>query len=982
MPQRVHEMAAITAPISASAAGRRLRAAGGSKKTRQEHITGWLRQIGIGEIESEFQTEAGPVDIYLVNRRILIEVKGKASLKNGPKAPRSGSRADESAFQQISRHIVAERRQERLVQEGGANAQMSWIGMVTDGERWWAWEWPEGSIDGEAMPQWQGSKLTKDNVKSLEGIISRGKVGKDWVPADPSGLFEDSLVGLKELFLRVKNYPATNTQQKLWLEQLRGSGNAPTSDIDDMFVTHTLLVLIARIVPGTINRHHHDGSRDSITEGFVGWVVTVDRSHLEKLESIIWRYDWARRSGDVLRTLYGHFIKERHRKVFGEYYTPDWLAEMICLEIIDEGFIARQIDAFRGGEGANGISCVLDPTCGSGTFLYSAARRILESRALEKSCMGEKQKMLFVSSMVYGMDIHPVAVEMARANMIRALPKISESSINIYHGDSLLAQRPDATVFSEGGKNMVLFSPAGRTVAIPREFLKSAHDIDVFVKSAKADGALPKSLVGKLSHESEALLKIAHRALRSIIVKEANGVWYWYIRNQAAPILLKDKKVGRIVSNPPWVTLQEIQDAARKEEMRHLAHNEGLWVGKETAPRFDIAGLFVKKCMSLYLDGTKSAWVLPQGAAVSGKNWGGFRAAMKGKISEFWDMRRLPFPWTPTCVAISGSGQGEITRTYAKVEGSRINDGDRWASVKPKIKKVGRKKFAVRRSHWFDRNGDLPVRHGASLQPAPLIRIDRITGTSGGKTSFLTYASHKSPWNRLKSLKGTVPSDFVKDTIISTYVFPFVARYNKTVIPVDGQEWIPSRMQSAYWRNACALYEKYRGRGTRTPKTLEDRIDHNGILIKQISGTKKHMVVYNAVGDILYAARLKPGVVGGVGVCVVSTSSKNEALFLVGILNAPCLLDAYLSTRRSDRNFHLHFWGAIPIPRYDKSDGDHVKLARLAQRAESIASKAGLADSPLKSKKLLRAALAGVLGEIDEVASRILPDCVERGGGA
>jgi len=982
MPRRVHEVAAKKAPGAATPAGKLLRPASGSEKTRQEYITSWLRQIGIGEIESEFQTESGPVDLYLVNRRILIEVKGKTRLKNGPKAPRSGSRADESAFQQISRYIGAERRQERLMQEDRGHSPMSWIGMVTDGERWWAWEWLEKNINGEPIPQWQGTKLTKDNIGGLEGIISRGKAGKDWVPVDPSGLFEESLVGLKGLFLRVKNYPATNTQQKLWLEQLRSSGNAPTSDIDDMFVTHTLLILIARIVLDTINRHHHDGSRDSITEGFVGWVVTVDRSHLEKLESIIRGYDWARRSGDVLRTLYGHFIKERHRKVFGEYYTPDWLAEMICLEIIDEGFIAKQIDAFRGGEGANDISCVLDPTCGSGTFLYSAARRILESRALEKSFMSEDQKTLFVSSMVYGMDIHPVAVEMARANMIRALPKISKSNINIYQGDSLLTQRPDATIFSEGGKNMVLFSPAGLTVVIPREFLKSVQDIDVFVKSAKADSALPKSLAGKLSHESETLLKIAHKSLRNIIIKEANGVWYWYIRNQAAPILLKDRKVGRIVANPPWVTLQEIQDVARKEEIRHLAHNEGLWVGKETAPRFDIAGLFVKKCMSLYLSGTKSAWVLPQGAAVSGKNWGGFRASMEGKISEFWDMKRLPFPWTPTCVAISGQGEGEITRTYVKIKGAKINDGDRWASVKPKIKKASRKKFVVRRSHWFDRNGVLPVRHGASLQPAPLIRIDRITGTSGGKTSFLTYASHKSPWNRLKSLKGTVPSDFVKDTIISTYVFPFVARYNKTIIPVKDGSWNPDRKKTEYWRDACALYEKYRGRGTRTPKTLEERIDHNGILIKQISGTKKHVVVYNAVGDILYASRLKPGVVGGVGVCVVSTSSKNEALFLVGILNAPCLLDAYLSTRRSDRNFHLHFWGAIPIPRYDKSDGDHVKLARLAQKAESIASKAGLADSPLKSKKLLRAALAGVLGEIDEVASRILPDYVEREGSA
>lgn len=957
-----------------------LRPASGSEKTRQEYITSWLRHIGVEEIESEFQTESGPVDLYLINRRILIEVKGKARLKNGPKAPRSGSRTDESAFQQISRYIEAERKQERLLFEESEQTQLSWIGIVTDGIRWWAWEWLESNINGEPILQWQDTRLTKDNIGRLKNLIARDKVGKDWVPADPSTLFEDMLVELKKLFSRVKNYPATNTQQKLWLEQLRSSGNAPTSDIDDMFVTHTLLILISRIVLDTINRYHHDSNRDSITEGFVGWVVTVDRSHLERLESIIRKYDWTRRSGDVLRTLYGHFIKERHRKVFGEYYTPDWLAEMICLEVIDEAFIAKQIDVFRNGEGANDVSCVLDPTCGSGTFLYSAARRILESKALKKSFMSDEQKTLFVSSMIYGMDIHPVAVEMARANMIRVLPKISKANINIYQGDSLLTQRPDATIFSDGGKNMVLFSPAGLTVVIPREFLKSVQDIDVFVKSAKADGAMPKSLGNKLSRESETLLRIAHKSLRNIIIKEANGVWYWYIRNQAAPILLKDRKVGRIVANPPWVTLQEIQNVARKEEIRQLAHSEKLWVGKEVAPRFDIAGLFVKKCLSLYLSGNRSAWVLPQGAAVSGKNWAGFRASMSGRISEFWDMKRLPFPWTPTCVTMSGRGEGEISRTYVKVKGGKIKDSDRWASVKLKIKKISRKKFVVMPSHWFDKNGDLPVRHGASLQPAPLIRIDRVTGVSGGKTSFRTYATHKSPWSALGSLNGTVPSSFVKDTIISTYVFPFMARYNKTVIPVEGSGWIPGRENDAYWRDACALYEKNRGSGTHTPRTLEDRIDHNGILMKQLSGTRGHKVVYNAVGDVLYAARLRPGVIGGVGVCVVSTASKAEAQFLSGMLNAPCMLGAYLSTRRSDRNFHLHFWAAIPIPRYDRSDADHTRLVGLVQKAETIASRVKIPDSPLKSKNLIRGALAGVLGEIDDVVSRILPDHAERGG--
>jgi len=976
-------MATRKAPSAASATGNLLRPPSARKKARQEYIADWLRHIGIGEIESEFQTGSGPVDLYLANRRVLIEVKSKARLKNGPNAPRSGSRGGESAFQQISRHIGAERRQDRPVSGGGAQSRLSWIGIVTDGERWWAWEWPEKNANGEPVPRWQDTKLTEGNIKALEGIITRGKAGKDWVPADPSTLFEGSLAGLKELFLRVKSHPATNTQKRLWLEQLRSGGNAPTSDVDDMFVAHTLLILIARIVLNAVIRYRHDSSSgDSVTEGFVGWVVTVDRSHLEKLESIITEYDWGRRPGDVLRTLYGHFVEGRHRKAFGEYYTPDWLAEMICLEIIDDDFIAKQIDAFRKGDGANGLSCVLDPTCGSGTFLYSAARRILESKPLERSAMDEDRKALFVASMVHGMDIHPVAVEMARANVARALPRAPRSNINVRQGDALLGQRSDMTVFGDGGKSAVLFSPAGLPIPIPMEFFKSTVDMDAFFKSASAGEAMPKSLEGGLPGESRQALREAHRSLRGMAAGDPSGARYWHMRNQVAPVSLGERRVGRIVSNPPWVTLQEMRDTARKAEVREMARGEGVWEGGEVAPRFDVAGLFVKRCTSMYLGGGRAAWILPQGAAVSGRNWSGFRGAMRGKIAEFWDLGRIPFPWTPACVAIGGQGSGEITRTYSKARGARIGDGDGWASVRPKIRKICRKRFAVRRSHWFGKDGGLPVRHGASLQPAPLVRIGRVTGVSGGRASFRTHASHKRPWSVLKSLKGTVPSGFVKDTIISTYVFPFLARYNKTVIPVRNGAWDPDRKKSAYWRGACALYEKNRGTGPSNPKTLEDCVDHNGKLLRQLGGAGGHRVVYNAVGDVLYAARLKPGVIGGVGVCVVSTTSKAESQFLVGLLNAPCLLDAYLSTRRSDRNFHLHFWGAIPIPRYDKSDADHVKLAKLAQRAEAIASRVRLADGPLKSKNLIRGALTGVLGEIDDVVSRILPDHAVRDGGA
>ena len=900
-------MATRVAPGAPSPASRLLGAAGEEEEAIRGRIADWLRHAGVDEIEPEFQTGCGPVGMYLVNRRIMIDVKRGT----GPRGARSGPRDGESALRQISGHVESERRRERLLFGDDAGAGMSWIGIVTDGGRWWAWEWQKGGADGKPVPQWQGARLDRDNIGGLEGMVTRGKAGKRWIPPDPSALFDGFFAELKALLSQVGDSPPTREQKGIWLEQLQDGGNAPTSDTDGVFVAHTLLVLISRMVSIAASKDHSAGFPESVTDGFVGWVGDGGGPILKKLHATVNEYDWVRRPGDVLRALYSHFVGQGHRKAFGEYYTPDWLAEMICLEAIDDDYISVQVDAFRGGDGADALSCVLDPTCGSGTFLYSAARRILESAALERSPMDSERKALFVASMVCGVDMHPVAVEMARANVIRAAPMAPWESVSVCRGDALLGGWPCA------GPPYPTWpatqDPAGRPGAA-----------------------------------------------------------------QGRP---RGKRAGRIVSNPPWVTLQEIQDAGRKEEVRRMAHGESIWVGSETAPRFDIAGLFVKRCVSLYLGGGRSAWVLPQGAAVSGKNWGGFRAAMEGKIAEYWDLKRLPFPWTPACVAITGHGGGEITRTYAKRGGHKIGDGDRWASARAKIKRVRRKAFTARKSRWLDSEGRLPVRHGASLQPAPLIRIGRVTGVSGGITSFETHASHKRPWSGLGSLKGAVPSGYVKDTIISTYVFPFVARCNKTIIPVEGGAWDPGRKNSGYWRDACALYEKNRGVGPSNPRTLEDCIDHNGKLMRQLGGAGGHRVVYNAVGDVLYAARIGAGVIGGVGVCVVSADTASEALFLAGILNAPCLLDAYLSTRRSDRNFHLHFWGAIPIPRYDKSDGDHAELARLARRAESIASSVKLVDSPLKSKGLIRGALAGVLGEIDEVASRILPDYVEKDGG-
>ena len=64
---------------------------------------------------------------------------------------------------------------------------------------------------------------------------------------------------------------------------------------------------------------------------------------------------------DFIKQIYEALIPKRLRHALGEYYTPDWLAEST---------LNSAIDAY-GSESIRSIS-ILDPTCGSGTFLFQA----------------------------------------------------------------------------------------------------------------------------------------------------------------------------------------------------------------------------------------------------------------------------------------------------------------------------------------------------------------------------------------------------------------------------------------------------------------------------------------------------------------------------------------------------------------------------------------------------------------------------------
>jgi SAM-dependent methyltransferase len=113
------------------------------------------------------------------------------------------------------------------------------------------------------------------------------------------------------------------------------------------------------------------------------------RSLIEHLSA----YDWASLTDDVLGAVFERLIPRDEQILLGQFYTPRPVADFL---------VAMTIDGER--------PLVLDPGCGSGTFLMSAYDCIASRTGLAHKD---------VLSIVWGFDISPFAAELAAINLFR-----------------------------------------------------------------------------------------------------------------------------------------------------------------------------------------------------------------------------------------------------------------------------------------------------------------------------------------------------------------------------------------------------------------------------------------------------------------------------------------------------------------------------------------------------------------------------------
>ena len=274
-------------------------------------------------------------------------------------------------------------------------------------------------------------------------------------------------------------------------------------------------------------------------------------------------------SRDLLKQLYQNLMPRKLRHDLGEYYTPDWLAQRVLAQLGYQGDPSVRL---------------LDPACGSGTFLVLAialVRAYGEERALPENTV-----LADILNNIVGYDLNPLAVITARTNYLLALGDLlrhrrGDIDIPIYLCDSVLtpslaSEADGQTSFLPAGGSQVQlghsFNTAVGRFSVPGVLVHHER-IDRFaglledaVKSGNSSAVFERRLLNgfdDLPQEQVRSATALYEQLADLERQGINGIWARIIKNAFAPLF--QGRFDLVAGNPPWVNWQSLPGDYRQE---------------------------------------------------------------------------------------------------------------------------------------------------------------------------------------------------------------------------------------------------------------------------------------------------------------------------------------------------------------------------------------------------------------------------------
>ena len=264
---------------------------------------------------------------------------------------------------------------------------------------------------------------------------------------------------------------------------------------------------------------------------------------------------------DLLKKLYQQLMPKKIRHNLGEYYTPDWLAERL-LNMIDSG-------DFKGDPKKR----LLDPACGSGTFLVLAIKKVKEY-ALEH-LIPEADVLEKILANIVGFDLNPLAVISARTNYLLALGdllahKTGDVHIPVYLCDSILTPQEGKEIVNY---KTVRFSTSVGIFNLPKSLIQAQYidQLSNFLEESVRLKLSKEQFVEKLCHCFPLLpdkdkndihyVKKLYEQLLSLEQQSINGIWARIIKNAFAPLFVG--QFDFIAGNPPWINWESLPEEYR-----------------------------------------------------------------------------------------------------------------------------------------------------------------------------------------------------------------------------------------------------------------------------------------------------------------------------------------------------------------------------------------------------------------------------------
>ncbi len=350
------------------------------------------------------------------------------------------------------------------------------------------------------------------------------------------------------------------------------------------------------------------GINNFLEGDFFSWYLSVwDKSMAEELRAMLRalaRFDprtpylAPEQSRDLLKKLYQYLVPKKLRHDLGEFYTPDWLAEHLLNQLEYTGDLDKRL---------------LDPACGSGTFLVLAIRRMKEWALQHDPPIDAETVAKKILQNLCAFDLNPIAVIAARTNFLLAMGElvryVRPIEIPVYMCDSVLTPSEYAELFGKGYRiptaagefeipgEIVTSGQMEKLAALLEQCARGDYSVREFLNRAKRELAVTH-------HATFEGLTALFEHIHKLEKQNRNGIWARWLKNAFAPLF--KGKFDYIAGNPPWINWESLASEYRSATAK-LWHKYGLFSLKGHAARLgggkkDFAMLFAYAAMDNYLD--------------------------------------------------------------------------------------------------------------------------------------------------------------------------------------------------------------------------------------------------------------------------------------------------------------------------------------------------------------------------------------------